>query len=143
MKKQKFGIVMRFYRIERWLYLHKCKFLAKLVEKYIYLQFNCKIPYTTDIGKNVEVVHGIGIVLHQNSTIGEGTKIYQNVTIGNNNGPKIGKNCILGTGAVILGDIVIGDNCKIGANAVVLTDIPAGSTAVGVPARVVKTVKYD
>ena len=132
------GIVMRFYRVERWCYLHHLRLLAYVIYRFIYLQFNCQIPYTTIIEKDVEIVHGIGIVLHQSSVIGKGTKIYQNVTIGNGNGPKIGENCIIGAGAVVLGDIRIGDNCKIGANAVVLNDIPDNSTAVGVPARIIE-----
>ena len=53
-------------------------------------------------------------------------------------GPNIGRNCIIGAGAVILGDITIGDNVKIGANAVVLKDVPANCTVVGVPAKIVK-----
>ena len=135
--KKNYGIVMKFYRMERWCYFHHLIILAKIINRYMYLQFNCSIPYTTDIKEEVEIVHGIGIVLHQNSVIGKGTKIYQNVTIGNANGPRIGENCIIGSGAVILGDIRIGDNCKIGANAVVLNDIPDNCTAVGVPARII------
>lgn len=136
--KKNYGIVMKFYRIERWCYLHRMKVVAKIINRFIYLQFNCSIPYTTDIIEEVEIVHGIGIVLHQNSIIGRGTKIYQNVTIGNANGPRIGENCIIGSGAVILGDITIGNNCRIGANAVVLNNIPNNCTAVGVPARIIE-----
>lgn len=136
--KYNYGIVIKFYRMERWCYLHKLKMCAKIINRFIYLVFNCSIPYTTDIGKNVEIVHGIGIVLHQYSKIGDGTKIYQNVTIGNGMGPKVGKNCIIGSGACVLGDITIGDNVKIGANAVVLHDVPDNCTAVGVPARIIK-----
>lgn len=135
--KKKYGIVMKFYRMERWCYLHQLSFLAKIINRFIYLQFNCSIPYTTDIGQNVEIAHGIGIVLHQYSKIGEGTIIYQNVTLGNGMGPKVGKNCIIGSGACLLGDVVIGDNVKIGANAVVLDDIPDNCTAVGVPAKII------
>ena len=131
------GIVMKFYRIERWCYLHHLTFFARLIYRYIYLQFNCQVPYTTVIEEDVEIVHGIGIVLHQNSVIGKGTKIYQNVTIGNANGPRIGENCIIGAGAVVLGDITIGDNVRIGANSVVLKDVPSNATAVGAPARII------
>ena len=45
---------------------------------------------------------------------------------------------MIGAGAKILGPLVIGDNSRIAAGAVVLADIPPNSTAVGVPARVVK-----
>ena len=137
--KKNYGIVMKFYRLERWLYLHKFTILAKIVYRYIYLQFNCSIPYTTEIGKNVEIAHGIGIVLHQYSKIVEGTIIYQNVTLGNGMGPKVGKNCIIGTGACLLGNIKIGDNVKIGANSVVLNDVPDNCTVVGIPARIIKS----
>lgn len=137
--KKNYGIVMKFYRLERWLYLHKFTILAKIAYRYIYLQFNCSIPYTTEIGKNVEIAHGIGIVLHQYSKIGEGTIIYQNVTLGNGMGPKVGKNCIIGTGACLLGNIKIGDNVKIGANSVVLNDVPDNCTVVGIPARIIKS----
>ena len=70
--------------------------------------------------------------------------IYQGVTLGGTGKdtgkrhPTIGKNCMIGAGAKILGPIKVGDNCKVAANAVVLSDLPPDSTAVGVPARVVR-----
>ena len=45
---------------------------------------------------------------------------------------------MVGAGAKILGPFRVGDNCKIAANAVVLSEVPDDSTAVGIPARVVK-----
>ena len=73
--------------------------------------------------------------------LGGGTIIYQNVTLGGlkgHYGPTIGRNCVIGSGAVILGEVKIGDNVKIGANAVVLKDVPDNCTVVGVPAKIVK-----
>ena len=58
--------------------------------------------------------------------------------ISGRHGPYIGKNVVIGAGAVLLGDITIGDNVKIGANAVVLKDIPSNCTVVGVPAKIVR-----
>lgn len=55
----------------------------------------------------------------------------------------IGNNCWIGGGVVILPGVSIGDNCTIGAGSVVVRDIPAGSIAVGNPARVVKTIGND
>lgn len=62
------------------------------------------------------------------------------MTLGINNGgtPIIGKNVYIGAKATIIGPVKIGDGAKIGAGALVITDIPAGCTAVGVPAKVVK-----
>ncbi|MGZ3442120.1 MAG: serine O-acetyltransferase, partial [Polyangia bacterium] len=52
--------------------------------------------------------------------------------------PRIGNDVYIGAGAKILGPVTIGDGAIIGANAVVLSDVPAGATAVGVPARIIK-----
>lgn len=132
------SIVMKFYDVERWCWIHHLHFFAKLIWRMIYIFFNCSIPPTAILEDGVNIAHGIGIVIHQNSTIGKKTKIYQNVTIGSGNGPKIGENCILGCGCAILGDITIGNNVKVGANAVVLQDIPDNCTVVGVPARIIE-----
>ena len=141
--KSKQGIVMRFYRVMRFFQEHKCFLLAKIVCYTIRILFSCAIPPTAILKDEVCIAHGLGIVLHQNSVIGERTVIYQNVTVGGVGGPKIGSDCILGTGCVILGNIKIGNNVKIGANAVVLTDIPDNSTAVGVPAKIVRILKEN
>ncbi len=138
LQKENPWIAIKFYRIERWSYIHHFKVTAQIMYRLLQILFGCTIPPTTEIGENVIIPHSTGIVLHQWSKIGAGTKIYQNVTIGNANGPVIGKNCVIGAGACILGDIIIGDNVKIGANAVVLMDVPDNSTVVGVPGRIIK-----
>ena len=132
------GIVMRFYRVMRWCYEHKLYFFARLIHVTVRILFSCSIYPTTILKDGVKIAHGIGIVLHQNTIIGERTVIYQHVTVGNASGPKIGSDCVLGAGCVILGDITIGNNVKIGANAVVLSDIPDNCTAVGIPAKIVR-----
>ena len=131
-------IGMKIYRIERWLYVHKLKMSAYIVSKILYVLCNCSIYPSTVIGENTIFPHSVGIVIHQNSVIGDSCTIYQNVTLGNGNGPQIGNNVVVGCGAVILGDITIGNNVNIGANAVVLKDVPDNCTVVGVPGRIVK-----
>ena len=82
----------------------------------------------------------MGIVLHKDCVIGNNVEIDQHVTLGGRKDDKvpiIGDNVRIGAGAKILGGVKIGDNAKIGANAVVITDVPNGSTAVGVPARII------
>lgn len=83
---------------------------------------------------------GFGIVINPKTVIGKGTKIQHGVTLGINKGgtPVIGENVYIGAKATIIGPVKIGNGARIGAGAVVITDIPAGSTAVGVPAKVVK-----
>ena len=85
--------------------------------------------------------HGLhGVYISRYATIGAGCRIYQNVTIGEVNGhaPVVGEGCLIGTGAVLVGDIRIGDGVKIGAGAVVFQDIPAGCTVVAQPPRILK-----
>lgn len=52
-------------------------------------------------------------------------------------GVSVGEGAWLGAGAKILDGVTIGDRAIIGAGAVVRHDVPAGSVAVGIPARVV------
>lgn len=134
---EKPGIVMRFYRIERFFYVHHLKIFSSLFFRLIYLFFNCYIPPSAELKKGVKIAHGIGIVIHHRAVIGDNTKIFQNVTIGGSDEITIGENCLIGAGAVILGRVSIGDNVKIGANAFVNFDVPSGSTVVGVKGRFV------
>lgn len=104
------------------------------------LRYLCGIEISSKMqcGTGLQLPHnGLGVVIHQNTVIGNNVKILQNVTIGGRNGsglPIIGDNVEIGAGAVLLGDIKVGDNAWIGANAVVLCDVPENSIAVGIPA---------
>ena len=96
------------------------------------------------IGKRLLIDHGMGVVIGETAVIGDDCTLFHGVTLGGT-GKKRGKRhptlcdgVFVGSGAKILGDIEIGRGAKIGANAVVLTDIPDNTTAVGMPARVVR-----
>ncbi len=84
------------------------------------------------------------MVIGETAVIGDNVTIFQGVTLGGTGKergkrhPDIGNNVVIGTGAKVLGNILIGDNSYIGANAVVLNDVPQNSTVVGVPGRVTK-----
>lgn len=83
--------------------------------------------------------HGLhGIYISRYAVVGAECWIYQNVTIGEvqRKAPKVGAHCLIGAGAVLVGDIAIGDHVTIGAGAVVCTDVPAGCTVVAQPARI-------
>ena len=85
--------------------------------------------------------HPSGIVIHPDATIGPNCLLFQQVTIGGEQGhcPILEGNVDVGAGAKILGSVVIGKHAKIGANAVVLRNIPMGATAVGIPARITRS----
>lgn len=139
--KDKISVVIKWYRLENYFYTHKMRFIAQIIYHLMQILFGCTIPYSAVLEEGVNIGHFHGIVIHQKSRIGANTLIYQNVTLGGRNGkggPIIGKNCIIGAGACVLGEITIGDNVNIGANAVVLEDVPENCTVVGVPAKIVK-----
>ena len=104
--------------------------------------YGVELPYSAQIGRRVLIEHQGGIVIHGCSVIGDECIIRQGVTLGNRYmnapfaAPVLGKRVNVGAGAKILGSVQVDHDASIGANAVVLHDVPAGSLAVGVPARV-------
>jgi len=92
-----------------------------------------------DFGGGVIVPHW-GRTIINAEKVGKDLYIFHGVTIGNDyrtGCPSFGDNVFVGTGAIVLGKIVIGDNVVIGAGSVVIRDVPAGSVVAGNPARVV------
>lgn len=98
------------------------------------------VPLNCTIGGGLLMPHPNGIVIHPAAVIGPNCLIFQQVTIGQRSGgvPTIGGHVDIGAGAKILGRIDIGNHSVIGANAVVLRNVPERSTAVGIPAKVVR-----
>ena len=96
------------------------------------------------IGKGLFIDHGMGVVIGETTEIGDNCTIYQGVTLGGTGKdigkrhPTLGDNVMVGAGAKVLGPVKIGSNSKIAANAVVLHTVPENSTAVGIPAKVVR-----
>ena len=138
------SVVIKWYRVERWCYIHRLKIIATVLYRAMQLLFGCTIPPSAVLEEGVDIPHFHGIVIHHKSVVGSGTLIYQNVTLGGRNGqggPTIGNNCIIGCGACVLGEIHIGNNVKIGANAVVLENIPDNCTVIGIPGRISKRVE--
>jgi len=84
--------------------------------------------------------HPNGIVIHPAAVIGNNCLIFQQVTIGQQNGgvPTLRDHVDVGAGAKILGKVELGAHSRVGANAVVLSDVASGTTVVGIPARELK-----
>jgi serine O-acetyltransferase len=107
--------------------------------------YGIDLPYTVQLGRRVVVEHQGAIVVHGNAVIGDECIIRQGVTLGNRyldrpfEAPVLGDRVNVGAGAKILGQVHLGDGVNIGANAVVLKDVPAGETAVGIPAKILKS----
>ena len=132
------------YRISHKLYLGKHYFSARAISQIARHLTGIEIHPGATIGKGFFIDHGMGVVIGETTEIGDNCTIYQGVTLGGTGKdvgkrhPTLGNNVLIGAGAKVLGPITIEDNCKVAANAVVLKEIPENSTAVGIPAKVVR-----
>jgi serine O-acetyltransferase len=92
-------------------------------------------------GPGLIVLHSVGLVVNTAVRGGDNVVLEGSVTVGAEKGrsPVLGDNVFIGTGARLIGGVSVGSGARIGANAVVVKDVPAGATAVGVPAKVVRT----
>ena len=132
------------YRIAHRLYRRRLYFLARWVSQRCSKKTGVEIHPAAQIGRRLFIDHGTGVVIGETTEIGDDVTIYQGVTLGGTGKdvgkrhPTIGNGVMVGAGAKVLGPLMIGDYAKIAAGAVVITDIPPNSTAVGVPAKVVR-----
>jgi len=133
-----------FYRHAHWFYQKGLRFLPRFISGLGQLLTTIDIHPAAQIGRRVFIDHGVGVVIGETTVIHDDVLIYQQVTLGGvslNKGkrhPTIETNVVIGAGAKVLGNITIGKNSKVGANSVVVKDVPADSTAIGIPARVIK-----
>lgn len=110
----------------------------KILKFIIFSFFGIECSFSPNIGEGLGLLHLNGIVIHGNANIGQDCTILQQVTIGESGKkkdsgkvPKIGDRVFIGTGAKLLGNIIIGNDVRIGANAVVTKNIPDSCTVVG------------
>ena len=132
-----------FHRIDHWLWQHKFYLLARWLSQVARLLTGIEIHPGAKIGRRVFIDHGLGVVIGETSVVGDDVTLYQGVTLGGT-GKEQGKrhptlmdNVVVGSGAKILGNIIVGRNCRIGAGSVVLRNVPDDSTVVGVPGHIV------
>lgn len=132
------------HRVAHKLYRGGHFFSARAVSQVSRLLTGIEIHPGARIGKGLFIDHGMGVVIGETTEIGDYCTIYQGVTLGGTGKdvgkrhPTIGDNVMIGAGAKVLGPVKIGSNSKIASNAVVIRDVPENSTAVGIPAKVVR-----
>ena len=135
---------VRMHRRANFFYRHGHKFIARYISQKAVRKTGIEIHPAATIGKRLFIDHGTGVVIGETAVIGDDVTIYQGVTLGGTGHdtgkrhPTIGNGVLIGSGAKVLGPFKVGDNSRIAAGAVVLNEIPPDSTAVGVPARVVR-----
>ncbi len=132
------------HRAAHWFYKHGHKIIARIISQTMRGITGIEIHPGAKIGKGLLIDHGSGVVIGETAEIGDYCLLYQGCTLGGTGKdhgkrhPTLGNNVMVGAGAKILGPFKVGDNAKIAANAVVLKEVPPNSTAVGVPARIVR-----
>lgn len=132
------------HRLGNWRMTIKTKALRlpvslsyKVLERSVRAIHGVELPYSVKVGRRVRIDHGIGLIVHGSSEIGDGCCLRHGVTLGNKGltdrlgAPKLGPNVDVCAGAKIIGRVTIGPTTVIGANAVVTRDVPAGSIVVG------------
>jgi serine O-acetyltransferase len=96
----------------------------------------------TQVGKDFHLVHAGNIKIHPQTVIGDRVGIMHDVTLGTTPDgcgvPTIGDDVFIGAGARILGSVKIGDRARIAANSLVISDVPPDTTAIGVPAKILR-----
>tara|TARA_B110000967_G_C18499322_1_gene370702 strand:- start:3 stop:581 length:579 start_codon:yes stop_codon:yes gene_type:complete len=140
-----------FFRIANFFYLAKFDLVARIISQTIRFFTGIEIHPGATIGKNLFIDHGMGVVIGETSTIGDNVTIYHAVTLGGiapsiesdlqrneKRHPTIGDDVVIGSGAQIIGPIVVGKGARIAANAVVVNDVADNTTMVGVPAKAIR-----
>ena len=137
-----------FYRIENFLYSNKyLKFIAYILYPIYFLItyyiLDIDIHPSVKIGAGI-YIHNKGIIIANNTEIGDFAKIIGPITIGANfnkqGSAKIGNNVTISTGSRIIGPVIIGDNVIIGANAVVVKNFESNCILGGVPANIIRKI---
>ena len=145
-----------FHRIANFFSIAKLDLIARIISQFSRFLTGIEIHPRAKIGKNLFIDHGMGVVIGETSEIGDNVTIYHMVTLGgispsiNSNDqrdskrhPTLMDNVVVGSGAQVLGPVVVGKNAKIGANAVVTKDVPENAVMVGIPAKNVGTATEE
>ncbi len=145
-----------FHQIAHFFSVAKFDLIAKIISQFSRFLTGIEIHPKSKIGKNLFIDHGMGVVIGETSEIGDNVTIYHSVTLGGispsidsdsqrdiKRHPTLKDNVVVGSGAQVLGPIVVGKNAKIGANAVVTKDVPENAVMVGIPAKNVGTTTEE
>ena len=141
-----------FHIIANFFYVAGFDLIARIISQATRFFTGIEIHPGAKIGKNLFIDHGMGVVIGETSEIGDNVTIYHLVTLGGispsidsdnqrnvKRHPTLKDNVVVGSGAQVLGPIMVGKNAKIGANSVVTKDVPENAVMVGIPAKNVGT----
>ena len=141
-----------FHKIANFFSIAKFHLVARIISQFSRFLTGIEIHPNAKIGKNLFIDHGMGVVIGETSDIGDNVTIYHMATLGGiapsinsdnqrnvKRHPTLKENVVVGSGAQILGPVVVGKN----ANAVVTKDVPENAVMVGIPAKNVGTTSEE
>ena len=141
-----------FHKVANFFATAKFDLVARIISQFSRFLTGIEIHPKAKIGKNLFIDHGMGVVIGETSEIGDNVTIYHMVTLGGispsinsdsqrqiKRHPTLMNNVVIGSGAQILGPVIVGENSKVGANAVVTKDVPNNAVMIGIPAKNVGT----
>jgi len=145
-----------FHKIANFFAVAKFDVIARIISQFSRFLTGVEIHPKAKIGKNLFIDHGMGVVIGETSEIGDNVTIYHMVTLGGispsinsdsqreiKRHPTLMDNVVVGSGAQILGPVIIGKNAKVGANAVVTKNVPDNAVMIGIPAKNVGTTSGE
>ena len=140
-----------FHRIANFFCVAKFDLIARIISQFSRFLTGIEIHPKAKIGKNLFIDHGMGVVIGETSEIKDNVTIYHMATLGGiapsinsdeqrnlKRHPTLENNVVIGSGAQIIGPVIVGKCARIAANAVVVKDVPESATMVGIPAKAVK-----
>ena len=141
-----------FHRIANFFCVAKFDLIARMISQFSRFLTGIEIHPKAKIGKKLFIDHGMGVVIGETSEIKDNVTIYHMATLGGiapsidsdnqrdvKRHPTLENNVVVGSGAQVLGPVIIGKNAKIGANAVVTKDVPENAVMIGIPAKNINT----
>ena len=145
-----------FHRIANFFSVAKFELIARMISQLSRFLTGIEIHPKAKIGKNLFIDHGMWVVIGETSEIIDNVTIYHMATLGGispsiksdeqrniKRHPTLMDNVVVGSGAQVLGPVIVGKNAKIGANAVVTKDVPENAVMVGIPAKNVGTATEE
>jgi serine O-acetyltransferase len=145
-----------FHRIANFFCLAKFDLIARVISQFSRFLTGIEIHPKAKIGRNLFIDHGMGVVIGETSEIKDDVTIYHMVTLGGispsiksdeqrntKRHPTLENKVVVGSGAQILGPVIVGANAKIGANAVVTKNVPENAIMIGIPAKNINTFSEE
>jgi len=145
-----------FHKIAHFFCIAKFDLIARIISQFSRFLTGIEIHPKAKVGENLFIDHGMGVVIGETSEIGDNVTIYHSVTLGGispsidsneqrnvKRHPTLKNNVVVGSGAQVLGPIIVGENARIGANAVVTKNVPENAIMVGIPAKNIGTTPTD